>query len=199
MTGTQHTGAVHEVLQRADESGLASLPASVPDLLERAKAPPRLVAHLALVHDVAHHIVAALGTLLSSEEEGEVLFGSATHDIGKALHPEELDSFGSEHECAGEAWLLAEGVSQPLARFARTHGYALDAASVGAADLLVKLADTSWKGKRVEMLEERVARELACRCERSYWDVYLLVSDIAERIGEHASRRLEWQRQFPSR
>ena len=47
-----------------------------------------------------------------------MLFGAATHDIGKTMHVAELSAPGSEHEEAGRQLLLAHGISPELARFA---------------------------------------------------------------------------------
>ena len=50
-----------------------------------------------------------------------MLFGAATHDIGKTPHPAELSGPGSAHEEAGRELLLSLGGSPRLARFAATH------------------------------------------------------------------------------
>ena len=42
--------------------------------------------------------------VLSVDHEA-VLYGAATHDIGKVLHPNELDGPGNEHEKDGPALL----------------------------------------------------------------------------------------------
>ena len=47
-----------------------------------------------------------------------MLFGAATHDVGKVLQPSELSGPGSAHEPAGHALLLAHGVPERLARIA---------------------------------------------------------------------------------
>ena len=49
-----------------------------------------------------------------------VLYGSATHDIGKVEHRNELTGPGHQHEPAGYRLLVAYGVPARLARFART-------------------------------------------------------------------------------
>ena len=92
---------------------LAPLPAQVVSLLEALHAPPRLVAHLRLVHDVARTIISRLDQAWSSlvYDRQAVLMGAATHDIGKIIHPEELTHPGHEHEKAGEALLKALSAS----------------------------------------------------------------------------------------
>jgi hypothetical protein len=60
------------------------LPPNVAQLLERLSAPPRLAAHLRLVHDVAGQFVDLLASghpdLIVDRDA--VVFGAATHDIG---------------------------------------------------------------------------------------------------------------------
>jgi hypothetical protein len=84
-----------------------------------------------------------------------VLFGAATHDIGKVVHPGELTGPGSAHEAAGEELLLRYGVPAHLARFAAGHG-SWTSADVTLDDLLVSLADQIGTGNRVPDLEDRV-------------------------------------------
>lgn len=93
------------------------LPALVEPLLSGLHAPPRLVAHLLLVHDVACELVAWVSRHHPSValDPEAVLFGAATHDIGKVLHPNELSGPGSAHEPAGYALLRERGVSERLA------------------------------------------------------------------------------------
>ena len=38
-----------------------------------------------------------------------MLFGAATHDIGKCVHPNELYEEGYKHEAAGKSLLLSHG------------------------------------------------------------------------------------------
>jgi hypothetical protein len=94
---------------------LAPLPADVASLLARVSAPPRLVAHLTLVHDVALRLLPSLKKAWPQLEvdADAVAFGAATHDIGKASVTAELSAPGSSHEALGEALLLAAGWSCP--------------------------------------------------------------------------------------
>ncbi len=74
---------------------LRSLPRRVVPLLSQLAAPPRLIAHLILVHDVAVQLVDALQQLWSLEDwdRDAILFGAATHDC----------------------WMIALSVLQPTA------------------------------------------------------------------------------------
>ncbi|HKV84556.1 MAG TPA: hypothetical protein VJN88_08370, partial [Ktedonobacterales bacterium] len=105
-------------------SRFASLPDEVFQLLSELHAPPRLVAHLAIVHDTAMRIVAAVDAHWPTlaYDRARVMLGAATHDIGKVIYPAGLSALGHEHEAAGEQLLLAHGFDADCARFARTHG-----------------------------------------------------------------------------
>jgi hypothetical protein len=184
-------GGVTELLRRSlEDPGFAPLPPRARELLESLGAPPRLGAHLRLVHDVA---VTLTGWVRADFDVPAVLFGAATHDIGKILHPAELSGPGSLHEAAGYSLLLSQGIEEASARFARTHG-SWDAADVTLEDLLVSLADKVWKGKRVPELEQRVATRLGGPA----WETFLALDDELERIAAGADARLAFQAAYPT-
>ncbi|MGW2372585.1 MULTISPECIES: HD domain-containing protein [Kitasatospora] len=177
---------------------LPPLPPDAAELLRAVEAPPRLVAHLALVHQVAEQIAefcAAEGLAFDREA---VRFGAATHDIGKVVHPEELSGPGSAHEPAGRALLLTHGVAEPLARFARSHA-SWGEPGITTEELLVSLADKAWKNQRVRDLEDLVIDRLAGATGRERWETFLALDDLLTRIGEDAPRRLALQAAHPVR
>jgi hypothetical protein len=176
------------------------IPADARRILETLLAPPRLVAHLILVHDVAAELLRALQTRwpdLPVDHE-TVLLGAATHDIGKVLHPIELDGPGNEHEKDEPALLERLGIPPERARFARTHGTWKKEADITCEDLLVALTDTCWKGQRDEELETKLASRIACLQRIEKWDAFLALDEILARIADAAEERLAWQRQFPA-
>ncbi|MET7426903.1 HD domain-containing protein [Dactylosporangium sp. NPDC005555] len=179
-------------LERAlAEPGLRPLPAEAAAVLRRVDAPPRLAAHLRLVHDVAAQLLdwlAVAAPHLSLDREA-VLFGAATHDIGKTLHPEELRGPGSAHEVAGTEMLREHG---DLARFAVTHAR-WERPDATPEELLVTLADKVWKGKRVEGLERRVADLLG----GEPWEAFMTLDDELTRIAGDADTRLAFQATYP--
>ncbi|MFE5327416.1 HD domain-containing protein [Embleya sp. NPDC056575] len=160
---------------------LRPLPAEVITLLDQLTPCPRLVEHLRIVHDVACRLcdwVAATFPELAFDRDA-VLFGAATHDIGKTLHPEELSGPGSCHEQAGYDLLTAQGVSPSRARFARTH------AAWNPTDpdeLLVSLSDKVWKGRRVAALEQDLITLLATASGRPEWEIFQALDDFATTI-----------------
>ncbi|MFC9967845.1 HD domain-containing protein [Nocardia ignorata] len=184
--------------QALTDPGLRPLPTRVEDLLRNLAAPPRLAAHLRAVHHVACELVDWVDShyrgLLFDRDA--VLFGAATHDIGKILHPDELSGPGSAHEQAGYELLVAQGFAEESARFAWTHG-SWTAPEVRMEDLLVSLADKVWKAKRVPELEELVVRHLVVADGRESWQVFMALDDELDRIAADADRRLAFQARYP--
>lgn len=171
------------------------LPPKALEILAKYSAPPRLVAHLTVVHDVAVALVAQLHTrwpLLVYDRE-RVLFGAATHDIGKVVCINELTGPGTRHEEVGPQILLACGLSEAYARFAGTHARWDREPTVQFEDVLVAFADTIWKGKRDEALEQTIARLIAQSCQEEIWHVYMKLDDIACELAKDADERILWQ------
>jgi hypothetical protein len=106
-----------------------------------------------------------------------VLYGAASHDIGKVIHVDELSGPGSKHEAAGYALLIAHGVPPQLARLARTHA-SWTAPDTTIDDHLVSLADKIWKAKRVPDLQDLVTAELATACAVERWQAFAELDDI---------------------
>ncbi len=178
------------VVQGALDLVLRPLPAEITHLLQRAGAPPRLVAHLTLVHDVACQLVDALGQAFPGVclARDEIVFGAATHDIGKAVVRDELSEPGHAHEARGRALLLELGMPAHLARFAVTHAD-LDRPEASLADALVALADKCWKGRRDEAVERRVAELLGPKVGLAEWEVVMRLDEVVERLAEGADER----------
>lgn len=185
--------------QRRGEIGLRPLPDAAQALINRLSAPPRLVAHLLLVHDTAVRLV----TLIQAAwpdiilDTDTIVLGAALHDIGKIQHPEELSYTGGEHERVGERLLLDPGIDPRVARYARTHGSWLDKDDIELEDLIVALADTSWKGKRDERLEALIVDKFADATAAERWDIFLALDDMIEKVAEDGNRRVAWQSTFP--
>ncbi|TCO44794.1 HD domain-containing protein [Actinocrispum wychmicini] len=179
---------------------LRPLPELAGELLAGLAAPPRLAAHLRAVHDVAWQLADWVQLHYPSAEfdRPAMLFGAATHDIGKTVHIGELSDPGSEHEQAGCEILLARGVAPDLARFARTHG-SWSAPDATMADLLVSLADKIWKAKRVPDLEQLVIDRLVAVSDKTPWEVFMALDDELQRIAVDADRRLAFQASHPVR
>src|SRR5689334_6836574 len=126
---------------KEDCMDLRPFPPEVEDLLAKTTSPPRLQAHLALVHDVACQLTGQICEAWPelALDENVVHLGAAIHDIGKAVHQKELSEPGHSHEDAGRRLLLEFGWPEKLARFSVTHARDLGA-NDPLEDLLVAAA-----------------------------------------------------------
>ncbi|MEV5826687.1 HD domain-containing protein [Spirillospora sp. NPDC052242] len=190
--------ALVRVLDGPSEPPLRPLPGDVAELLRSLDCPPRLAAHLRLVHDVAARLADWVERRHPDVrfDRRAVLFGAATHDVGKALHVAELSGPGSSHEAAGRDLLLRHGFDDALARFAATHASWTDPGTT-IEDLLVSLADKVWKGKRVPDLEDLLVARLARASARPAWDEFAALDDLLTAITETADDRLTYQNTHP--
>jgi hypothetical protein len=193
------TALLRGLLRRPCSPPLRLLPDRAASLLEEIQAPPRLAAHLRLVHDVACQLADWMDTRHPALGYGRdaMLFGAATHDIGKAAFPAEITGPGSAHEEAGRQFLLSREVSPGLARFAATHA-AWDGPGIGAEDLMVSVADKIWKNKRVPALEDLLVARLAQASGRDAWQEFADLDALLGAIGDGADDRLTFQASFPA-
>jgi hypothetical protein len=191
-------GSLAAVLEQAlTDPAFRPLPEEAAALLRAAGAPPRLAAHLRAVHDVAVSLADWLPGAFPAAafDRGDVLFGAATHDIGKVVHPAELSAPGHLHEAAGERLLLDAGVDPGRARFAGTHG-SWHSERAGLEDHLVSLADKVWKAKRQEDLERLVVDRLAGMSGQEPWEVFLALDDRLTSLAEGADARIALQNSY---
>jgi HD superfamily phosphohydrolase YqeK len=182
----------------ADTAPVRPLPDNIATLLQQVSAPPRLAAHLRAVHDVAWRLTEAITAMCPTLrfDREEVLFGAATHDIGKTIHPTELSQPGTLHEQAGYNLLIESGVENRLARFAANHS-TWTTPGISTEDLLVSLADKIWKAKRVPDLEDRIIHRICDTSGESRWHVFMNLDDLLDRIAQDADARLAFQNQYP--
>lgn len=178
------------------EVELLDLPKEITVLLESLNSPLRLKRHLRIVHTTASEILNQLiaewpGLKLDQEL---ILFGSATHDIGKTEITDELYESGKIHELTGMTILLNHGFTNEQSRFALTHGNWQDE-SLKIEDLLVALSDKIWKGNRIDDLEKLVGQKLSSMLNCDYWDVYVKLDSILSQIALGADEKLHWQGQ----
>jgi hypothetical protein len=177
---------------------LLPLPPEVHQLLLETNAPPRLAAHLALVHDVACQLVARVANAWPGMiiDQRAVRLGAAIHDIGKVVHARELSEPGHEHELAGKELLTKYGWPESLSRFAVTHGAWLGPTDP-IEDLLVKVSDKVWKGSRHEGLEQALVAHIASVTGEESRQVWMTLDDILTSLADAAPERLAWQASHP--
>lgn len=174
---------------------LRDLPDDAKQLLTTLNAPPRLIAHLTLVHDAAFEILDAFQAQWPDLKivRDAVLFGAATHDAGKCLHTNELTGPGNQHETDGPGLLEQYGVSAERSRFARTHGAWNKEPDLALEDFIVALADNCWKGSRNEALESKVAERIAPLLGIETWDAFMGLDEIVVQVASGGEERLAWQ------
>jgi hypothetical protein len=162
--------------------------------LNNLDAPDRLIKQLNIVHAAAYKILTSITESFPNLviDKRHVLFGAASHDIGKIIHTEELHESGKRHELAGMDLLRQNGFNKDESRFAHTHG---DWKQEGLTieDLLVSLADKLWKGKRIEALEEKIRKKIQEATSLDYWGINLKLDAICEDVARDADRRLQEQ------
>jgi hypothetical protein len=170
------------------------LPPDAARLCEKFAAPPLLVRHLIAVHNAAVELLDGLAASFPGLvlDRDAILFGVSVHDLGKTLHPNELNSPGSQHEIDGPALLELHGVPPRLARFACTHGKWHEADDL--EDLIVALADAIWCGRRVEQLEMKVAAILATATGVEPWAAWSRLDTVCGEIASGGDARLAWQK-----
>ena len=166
------------------------------EIFERLKMPPRLLAHLTLVHDAEKRLLKEIAAAFPKVKIDKelALFGAATHDIGKCVCKNELTQPGREHEAQGQKLLLSLGASPQMAAFAKNHSTWSERSTIES--LLVSLADKIWKGSRVADLEDLVAAKISQASALEKWKAYLLLDDIIQKIASDADKRLAWQNRF---
>jgi hypothetical protein len=192
------SGSLLRALNDTGDPPMRPLPDQVAQLLQELDAPPRLAAHLRAVHDVACQLADWIAAQYPASplDRDAVLFGAATHDIGKTAHITELSGPGSAHEEAGHELLLAHGFSPEMARYARTHA-SWTRPDIKLEDLLVSVADKIWKNKRVLDLEDLVVKRLAEASGRAPWEEFLTFDDLLTSIGNDGGKRLAFQASYP--
>lgn len=173
---------------------MKDLPKEILKILNENDAPALLKRHLILVYNVGITIIEKLTLTWPNLpiNKKEILFGTATHDIGKIIEIQELNFPGKKHEIAGYKFLINKNISENFARFAKTHGD-WKTENLKIEDLIVILSDKIWKGNRINELEERITTEIAKILNIDYWDVYVKLDTIISNIILGAGARLSWQ------
>ena len=173
---------------------IIELPKKVTSLLEHYEAPQRLIRHLTIVHATAFYLSEQLNNTWQQLpfNIAEILFGAATHDIGKVIVTDEIYQEGKLHEVKGFALLKQHGFSDSEARFTITHGN-WKAETNMLEDLIVCLADKVWKGKRIPELEEEIVKRISTTIYVDFWEVFMQFEAILEKIVIGADDRIAWQ------
>lgn len=148
-----------------------------------------LLRHHELVLEAARQLRARLHNHVVDVDWRLVECGAAIHDVGKALHPEEMRGPGHQHEVAGQQLLIAHGFPLSIATMCTAHAE-WTAPERQLEELLVALADKVWKGVRLAELEESVARAISARSGVEYWSAWQIVDGACEEVAAAAESRL---------
>ena len=173
---------------------IPELPVEINNILDKYRAPERLVRHLRIVLSVASFLLKEFKTewnLLSLNEE-LILFGAATHDIGKVIEEQELYHPGKKHELAGMKLLIENGFRIECSRFANSHAN-WNQEENEIEDLIITLADKIWKGKRIFELEEELTKRISNQLSENYWEIHQKLDEIIEKVVVNAQERINWQ------
>lgn len=85
--------------------------------------------------------------------------------------------------------LRENGIPDALSRFAETHA-CRNTAEMSAEDLLVALANTIWKGKRNDDLEQALTSLVSRGTGEETWAIWLRLDDVLTAIAASADERL---------
>ncbi|VFQ45972.1 hd domain [Desulfoluna butyratoxydans] len=159
------------------------------ELLKTMGAPGHLITHAKLVGEAANALLTTFEKLNVPVDSEFVQTAVVIHDIGKIVHPQEMSTPGSNHEPQGEKMLLDQGVSPKLARCCLSHGR-WHKMECSLEELTLALADTLWKGKRIDALELKVIDLIAGHLHKDRWDVFPQLDSLFERIANEGDSRL---------
>jgi hypothetical protein len=158
-------------------------------LLKSLGAPPRLIAHTGFVGEAADALIAKLQNMHAGLDSNFVRIGVVLHDAGKIEYPNELAGPGNAHEPAGEVLLLSKGVAPDLARCCLSHAR-WASMTCSLEELVIALADTLWKGKRLTALETAVVKVVSAKMKHDYWEVFIDLDTCFENIAAAGAERL---------
>lgn len=157
--------------------------------LRQLGAPEKLIRHVMLVGEAADLLIEKLRELPIDFDEHFVRLGVAIHDAGKIQHLTELTAQGNNHEPAGQELLLSHSVDPKLARCCLSHARWSEM-TVCFEELLVALADTLWKGKRNDTLENLVIDHIANQLSSDRWSIFIELDSCFEKIASTGENRL---------
>ncbi len=158
--------------------------------LQRLGASPLLILHHRLVAEAAEELLKGWPQKFNSNIDWrKVLLGSALHDAGKVIHPEEISGPGQAHGKAGRDLLIQNGVDLSIACFCGTHAD-WNRTGLTVEDFIVMLADNLWKGQRIAELEELTIKCVAEIANADYWKVFIELDTLFETIAAHGDERL---------
>jgi len=118
---------------------------------------------------------------------------AAIHDMGKSVIVEELSSSGSLHEAAGVEVAEGLGIPRSISKICRSHS-SKTIEGLDIEEVVVRLADKLWKGKRDISFEQEVTVLCADLTGGKEWEMFMALDDIFNSIADLGHERLEQSR-----
>ena len=160
-------------------------------LLNEVKAPKQLREHLAIVNEVSlkliDRITSSWPEIKRHLDKELILDGAEVHDIGKAIHQEELYKPGERHEQAGYELLKKLGYDESICKFAKLYD---KGNRTNINYLIVMIADIIWKGSRNDEIETLLCNKISEIAHLKTYQVWLELDCILERISKKGLERL---------
>lgn len=154
-------------------------------------APEQLIKHHIRVLEAFNSILLELPLSMNMTVDknlGQIL--AVAHDIGKISISEELHGAGHRHEKFGKEFLSSWGFDSSIYNICEIHGTWRNY-SPNLEDSLVILADRLWRGARESELEEMIAHLFCEKTNQAFWDVYLFLDSIFEKIATQGTIRIQ--------
>ena len=163
------------------------------EILERQRSadfPARLVEHHRIVSEVAGSLAETLSSIgLEIDAERAELMASI-HDVGKSVATDELSGAGSTHEEIGVGVAEDFGLPPSVSKICRSHS-SKTTNGMDIEEIVVRLADKLWKGKRDSEFEQQAVSFFAEHLGKDDWEVFMEVDKLFEAVAESGHQRLE--------
>ena len=159
-------------------------------LQRQSNFPSRLILHHEIVSNVAKTLAEEINLLGVQVEVAKAELMAAIHDIGKTLVPEELSEKGSKHEALGVRVAEKLGLDPSTSKICTSHG-STTPEGLSKEEIVVRLADKLWKGKRDAEFERKVAEVFSQELKEAAWKTFLKLDLIFENIAARAADRLD--------
>ena len=152
--------------------------------------PVRLIEHHRIVSEVTHALSEALNSIgLAIDSERAELMASI-HDVGKSIVTDELSGVGSVHEELGVGVAESFGLPSSVSKICRSHN-SQTTDGMDMEEIIVRLADKLWKGKRDFEFEQQAVSHFADYLGKDSWEVFMEADKIFEEVADSGHQRLE--------
>ena len=166
------------------------------ELLDRQRSadfPKRLLEHHRIVSEVASSLALSLNSIGLEIDTARAELMASVHDIGKSIATDELSGSGSSHEELGVGIAEDFGLPASISKICRTHS-STTTEGLDIEEIVVRLADKLWKGKRDSRFEQQAVTRFAENLGKDVWEVFMEADKIFEAVADSGHQRLETTR-----